>query len=82
MKNIIPDFIIDADNVYRTRNYIVKQVLSLEMPTVEDNGIKSYDTFYKRTSIRDKQYNLIFRDRKSIDGKRLPSTMYARKYIK
>ena len=82
MKKIIPDFIIDADNVYRTRNYIVKQVLSLEMPTVEDNGIKSYDTFYKRTSIRDKQYNLIFRDRKSIDGKRLPSTMYARKYIK
>ena len=82
MKKIIPDFIIDADNVYRTRNYIVKQVLSLEMPTVEDNGIKSYDTFYKRTSIRDKQYNLIFRDRKSINGKRLPSTMYARKYIK
>ena len=82
MKNIIPDFIIDADNVYRTRNYIVKQVLSLEMPTVEDNGIKSNDTFYKITSIRDKQYNLIFRDRKSIDGKRLPSTMYARKYIK
>ena len=82
MPKIIPDFIIDADNVYRTKKYIVKQVLSLEMPTVEDNGIKSYDTFYKRTSIRDKQYNLIFRDRKSIDGKRLPCTMYARKYIK
>ena len=62
--------------------YIVKQVLSLEIPTIEDNGIKSYDTFYQRTPIRDKQYNLIFRDRKSIDGKRLPSTMYARKYIK
>ena len=81
MKKIIPDFIIDADNVYRTRRYIIKQVLSLEKPIAEDNGIKSYDTFYKRTPTRDKQYEIIFGDRKRINGKRLPSTMYSRKYI-
>ena len=81
MKKISPDFIIDADNVYRTRRYIIKQVLSLETPAIEDNGIMSYDTFYKRTPTRDKQYELIFSDRKRINGKRLPSTMYSRKYI-
>lgn len=81
MKKIIPEFIIGADNVYRTKNYIVKQVLSLETPIVEDNGIMSYDTFYKRTAMRDKQYEVVFSDRKRINGKRLPSTMFSRKYI-
>lgn len=81
MKKTIPEFIIGADNVYRTKNYIVKQVLSLETPIVEDNGIMSYDTFYKRTVMRDKQYEVVFSDRKRINGKRLPSTMFSRKYI-
>lgn len=81
LKKIIPELIIGADNVYRTKNYIVKQVISLETPIVEDNGIMSYDTFYKRTEMRDKQHELVFSDRKRINGKRLPSTMFSIKYI-
>jgi hypothetical protein len=81
MKNITPDFIIEADNVYRTKHYIVKQVICLETPEDENNGIKSYDTFYKRNKIRDKQYEVVFYNRKHINGKRLPSTMFSRKYI-
>lgn len=81
MKNIAPEFMINADNVYRTKSYIVKQVLLIEVLSNENNGIKSYDTYYKRNKLRDKQYELIFNERKSVNGKRLPSTMFSRKYI-
>ena len=56
MEEFIPDFILQADNVYRTRNYIVKQRLEYIENTTEDNVIISYDTFYKRTRLRDEQY--------------------------
>ena len=35
----------------------------------------------KRTPKRDKEYEIFFCHRRHIDGKRLPSTMYARTYI-
>ena len=82
MKKIIPDFIIGADNVYRTKHYIIRQVIKLEVPGIEDNGIMSYDTFFYRTSTRDKQYEVVFNDRKKINGRRLPSTMCSRSYVK
>ena len=42
MEEFIPDFILQADNVYRTRNYIVKQRLEYIENTTEDNVIISY----------------------------------------
>ncbi|MGM9646477.1 MAG: hypothetical protein ACI3XS_07295 [Eubacteriales bacterium] len=48
MKTIIPDFLVESDNVYRTKNYIVKQRMEYIENTTEDNVIISYDTFYKR----------------------------------
>jgi hypothetical protein len=77
----IPEFLIDADNVYRTKYFIIKQVLVLDRTCDEDNNITSYDTFYKRTKQRDKEYELVFADKNHIDGKRLPSTMCSRKYV-
>ncbi len=79
--NYVPDFMVDAMNVYRTRDYIVKQVLGVKYSDVENNMVLSHDTFYRRTKKRDREYERIFWERKNIDGKRIPSTMYARTYI-
>lgn len=71
----------DAVNVYRTRKYIVKQILVIRESPTEQNILFSEDTFYKRTKTRDKEYNIIFKDKDNIDGKRLPSTSYSRRYV-
>lgn len=75
------DFLYEANNVYRTKNYIVKQIIGVRISEQEDNVVFSFDTYYRRTKKRDKIYEKEFADKKHIDGKRLPSTMYARKYI-
>ena len=54
----IPDFIKDATNVYRTKGYIVKQVIGIQYDCKENNVVFSYDTFYKRTPKRDKEYEI------------------------
>lgn len=77
----LPEFVMDADNVYRTSKYIVKQSLQVQLNCAEANAIVSCDVFYKRTKRRDKEYEQIFYDRKRIDGKRLPSTMFTHKYV-
>lgn len=77
----LPEFVMDADNVYRTSKYIVKQSLNVQLNSTEANAIVSCDVFYKRNKRRDSEYEKIFYDRKHIDGKRLPSTMFTRKYV-
>ncbi len=68
-------------NVYRTKQYIVLQDL-----TICDNGnnepiMVSRDTYYLRTILRDWHYLYKFKDRKHLNGKRLHSTTYTRRYI-
>ena len=77
----VNDFLYDANNVYRTKNYIVKQVIGVRTSDEENNIIMSFDTYYRRTKKRDIIYERAFASKKHIDGKRLPSTMYSRKYI-
>ena len=81
LEKLTPDFLIDADNVYRTNSYIVKQVIQIIENDIEDNGIVSHDTYYRRTTARDLAYNMAFMDKVKINGKRLPSTQYTRRYI-
>jgi len=81
MKTIMPDFMIGATNVYRTQYYIVKQNFGIKINPGENNMTFSHDTFYVRTKQRDAEYELIFCNKKHIDGKRLPTTMYARQYV-
>lgn len=71
----------NADNVYRTKDFIVKQVIGIQYGIEENNVVFSHDTFYRRTPKRDKEYEILFCRRCNLDGKRLPSTMYARTYI-
>lgn len=79
--NYAPDFMVDAMNVYRTRDFIVKQVIGIKYSDVENIAVISNDTFYRRTKKRDREYERIFWERKQINGKRIPSTMYARTYV-
>ena len=77
------DFLQDADNVYRTSDYIVKQKIGASLS--EDTMITrllSVDTYYLRNERRDAEYNVVFRDRgKDINGKRIRSSMFTRKYV-
>ena len=75
------DCLEEASNVYRTKHYIVEQVLGINDNEVECAQLCSHDTFYRRTRKRDAEYEEMFRSRKRIDGKRLPSTMSSRKYV-
>ncbi len=77
----IPDFVKGATNVYRTKNFIVKQRMGLRVDDKFGNVMVSHDVYYARTEERDKQYNVIYGGRKRLDGKRLPSLMYSRTYV-
>lgn len=69
------------ENVYRTRDYIVKQELYVIANLEQNNAVLSVDTYYRRTLERDSRYQLLYKDRKHIDGKRLPSNTYVRTYV-
>ena len=58
--NYVPDFMVDAMNVYRTRDFIVKQVIGIRYSDVENIAVISNDTFYRRTKKRDREYEHIF----------------------
>ena len=74
------DFVAKASNVYRTKNYIVRQELSVELI----NGktfVLSKDTFFARTKLRDAQFEFVQAIKKaSGDGRRVPATMTTRTY--
>ena len=76
----LPKWLFCVDNVYRTKNYIVAQVL-----TKAKKGSATYmlseDIFYKRTPNRDRQFDIYFSDNTYADGKRIISTLSTRKYI-
>ena len=76
----IPEFMINADNVYRTNEFIVRQSIIVQADKIENTAIISYDTYYRRTRVRDFEYEIIFAERQDIEGKRLPSNMYVRRY--
>ena len=76
-----PEFMKDATNVYRTRDYIVKQVIGLKCDESGNSAIISHDTFYRRTRQRDREYETALCMRTYIDGKRIRSFMSDRRYV-
>ena len=77
-----PDFVENATNVYRTSEFIVLQIMEFRNHSERGVAFVSHDTYYLRTPERDAEYELMFFMRDHIDGRRLPSTMYNRKYIR
>lgn len=78
----LPDFLEGAFNVYRTKNFIVKQVLSVDFDEAVGTHTISYDTFYERTKERERQFDECFADRSLPNGRRVPAMAYVRQYIK
>lgn len=77
----IKEIFENATNVYRTKKYIVKQIISYEAHNEFHNVLYSQDTFYKRTYLRDKYYETKYRNKIDINGKRLKTACSTRKYI-
>lgn len=75
------DFLDGADNVYRTENFIVKQQISFLESDVGTSMVMSDDTYYLRTPQRDAEYEFAFQGKANINGKRLKSASYTRKYV-
>ena len=75
------EFLEDADNVYRTNEFIVRQRLTV---CTDDEGsahILSEDTYFTRTPMRDDDFEFAFQNRKRLDGKRIRSASYTRQYV-
>ena len=72
-----PDFLLGATNVYRTKNYIVKQRVTVHTDADNTSWLFSRDTYYCRTPRRDREYEAVFAG----EGKRIPSSMHIRMYI-
>ena len=77
-----PEFLIGASNVYRTAKFIVRQHLFLTHNSDEGTYSLSCDTYFDRNAERDRAYEYYFDERLRIDGKRVPSMLYARHYVK
>ena len=71
----------EATNVYRTKGYIVRQLIAVKKNETIENFILSQDTFYKRTPERDKLYDRMFWRKDNPDGKRMVATVSMRKYV-
>ncbi len=69
-----------ATNVYRTRDYIVMQRITLRFDEEYGNFLYSHDTYYRRTARRDRTYDAAFAKRCHINGRRIHTSMYARTY--
>jgi len=76
----VPDFMKDAKNVYRTRNYIIKQDISFNYDLYGNTNIHSDDTYYLRNKKLDKEFDRIFADRKNLNGKRICTITHTKKY--
>ena len=74
------EIIKNADNVYRTRKYIVAQEISFEVNANGENRIFSNDIFFVRNKKIDKDFEFTFKDRRSVNGKRVRSSLYVRNY--
>lgn len=81
MKGYEPEFLKDATNVYQTRDYIVRQRIVMRCDEEYGNYLYSYDTYYRCTPQRNKEYEKAFADHVNMCGKRIHTSMYAREYI-
>lgn len=76
-----PNFLKDAQNVYRTKEYIIKQDIAYLYDNDGNARIHSDDTYYLRTHKLDKQFELVFGNRKNLNGKRIHAETYTKKYV-
>ena len=69
--NEIAEFLRGASNVYRTRDYIVRQVIELHSDA-EGSYLVSRDTYFRCTPPLDTKYEVAFASRAYVNGRRIP----------
>lgn len=75
------EFLNNAENVYRTKFYIIKQELSYLYDSDGNTTIHSDDTYYLRSKKLDDQFNKTFANRKKLNGQRIHSQTHTKSYI-
>ena len=80
MKELL-DFLKESTNVYRTNKYIVVQDIYMDETPDGISYLNSDDTYYVRTKKADKVYESVFKERNNINGRRIKSACFKRKYI-
>ena len=75
------EFLHYADNVYRTKEFIVRQRVTFCVDDEGNNLLLSEDTYFARTPERDADFEFAFKLRKRLDGKRIRSASYTRQYV-
>ena len=80
MNNLLKE-IEQAHNIYRTKHFIVAQILSVEHSKTQVSNTLSTDRYFRRTKQRDRDFEKYLLTLPSDKVKRLPSTMYTRTYI-
>ena len=68
-------------NVYRTKHYIVRQRIQIQVTATGSKLMLSADTYYARTKQRDMIFDKFFTGYKPKDGKRIKTAMYSRTYV-
>ncbi len=63
-------------NVYRTKKYIVRQHIKIQTDTKGIKYLYSVDSYYRRTKGRDMLFEKFF----LMNGKRIKTAMFTRKY--
>ena len=81
MCNLTVKMLLEAENAYRTKKYIVVQRVGYRYSDKDDNVLYSIDTYYLRNKKRDSEYERAFSDKQNVNGRRLPVSMYVRKYV-
>ena len=71
----------DANNAYRTKEYIITQQIKYVNDPFLGSYIESHDVYFKRTKDRDAIYEQVFALRFMIDGDRIHSKVNTHRYF-
>ena len=81
-KNTIDFLSHEPDNVYRTKDFIVAQHISLAYDEAVGAVSVSDDVYYKRTASRDMNFDFIQMGEMILEGRRIPTQSYIRRYVR
>ena len=70
----------DANNAYRTKEYIITQQIKYVNDPFLGSYIESHDVYFRRTKDRDAIYEQVFALRFMIDGDRIHSKVNTHRY--
>ena len=71
----------NAENIYRTKFYIIKQQILYLYDSDGNTTIHSDDTYYLRNKKLDSLFEKTFSNRKKLNGQRIHSLTHTKTYV-